>query len=124
MELISNFFSDHNTMRREINYKNKNCKKHKHVEARQYTTKKQWSTSLKMKSKIPGTNENKTQWSKIYGTKTHFKREIYSNTSLPQEIKCQTNNLNFTHKGTRKKNNQNPKWVEGKNKDQNRKKTK
>lgn len=41
--------------------------------------------------------------------KHSFKREIYSNTSLPQEIKCQTNNLNFTHKGTRKKNNQNPK---------------
>ena len=31
-------FSDHNAMRLEVNNK-KNCKKHKHVEAKQYATK-------------------------------------------------------------------------------------
>ena len=38
-EIISSIFSDHSTIRLEINYKKKNCKKHKHVEAKQYITK-------------------------------------------------------------------------------------
>ena len=39
IEIISGIFSYHNAMRLEINYKKKNCKKHKHVEAKQYATK-------------------------------------------------------------------------------------
>ena len=39
IEIISSIFSDHNAMRLEINYKKENCKKHKHVEARQYASK-------------------------------------------------------------------------------------
>ena len=40
IEIISGIFSDHNTMRLEINYKEKkNCKKHKHMEAKQYISK-------------------------------------------------------------------------------------
>ena len=38
IEIISSIFSNHNTMRREINYREKN-KKHKHMEAKQYITK-------------------------------------------------------------------------------------
>ena len=38
-EIISSIFYDLNIMRLEINYKNKNCKKHKHMEAKQYATK-------------------------------------------------------------------------------------
>ena len=38
IEIISSIFSDHNTMRLDINYRKKICKKHKHVEAKQYTT--------------------------------------------------------------------------------------
>ena len=38
-EIRSSIFSDHNAMRLEINYKKKDCKKHKHVEAKQYATK-------------------------------------------------------------------------------------
>ena len=34
IEIISSIFSDHNAMRLEINYREKNCKKHKHVEAK------------------------------------------------------------------------------------------
>ena len=30
IEIISNIFSDHNAMRLEINYRKKNCKKHKY----------------------------------------------------------------------------------------------
>ena len=38
IEIISSIFSDHNTMRLEINY-GKKYKKHKHMEAKQYITK-------------------------------------------------------------------------------------
>ena len=37
-EIISSIFSDHNTMRLDINYKEKNCKKHKHVEIKQHVS--------------------------------------------------------------------------------------
>ena len=36
---IEIILSDHKAMRLEINYRKKNCKKHKHMEAKQYTTK-------------------------------------------------------------------------------------
>ena len=41
IEIISSIFSDHNTMRLDINYKKKkkNCKKHKHMEIKQYISK-------------------------------------------------------------------------------------
>ena len=35
IEIVSSIFSDHNTMRLDINYKKKNCKKHKHMEIKQ-----------------------------------------------------------------------------------------
>ena len=38
IETISNIFSDHNTMRLEINYKKKETKKCRHVEIKQYAT--------------------------------------------------------------------------------------
>ena len=34
--IVSGTFSDHNAMKLDINYKKKNCKKHKHVEIKQY----------------------------------------------------------------------------------------
>ena len=37
-EIISTIFSDHNAVRLDINYKKKSVKKHKHMEAKQYTT--------------------------------------------------------------------------------------
>ena len=39
IEIISTIFSDHNTMRLDVNYRKKNCKKYKHMEAKQYVTK-------------------------------------------------------------------------------------
>ena len=39
IEIISSIFSDHNAMRRDINYKKKNCKKNKHMEIKQYISK-------------------------------------------------------------------------------------
>ena len=38
IKIISSIFSDHKTIRLEINY-GKNCKKHKHMEAKQFSTK-------------------------------------------------------------------------------------
>ena len=38
IEIISSIFSDHSTMRLDINYRKKICKKYKHMEAKQYTT--------------------------------------------------------------------------------------
>ena len=32
IEIISSIFSNHNAIRPDINYKKKNCKKHKHME--------------------------------------------------------------------------------------------
>ena len=39
IEIISSIFSDHNTMRLEINYREIKHKKQKHMEAKQYFTK-------------------------------------------------------------------------------------
>ena len=38
-EIISKIFSNHNAMRLEINYRKKNCKTHKYMEAKQCATK-------------------------------------------------------------------------------------
>ena len=38
-EIISSIFSDHNTMRLDINYKKKNLKKHRHMEIEQHISK-------------------------------------------------------------------------------------
>ena len=39
IEIVSGIFSDHNTMRLDINYKKKTVKKHKHMEIKQYVSK-------------------------------------------------------------------------------------
>ena len=39
IEIISSIFSNHNAMRLDISYRKKICKKYKHMEAKQYTTK-------------------------------------------------------------------------------------
>ena len=39
IEFVSSIFSDHNTMRLDINYRKQICKKCKYMEGTQYTTK-------------------------------------------------------------------------------------
>ena len=39
IEIISSIFSNHNTLRLDINYKKKNFKKHKHMEMKQHISK-------------------------------------------------------------------------------------
>ena len=38
-EIVSSIFSNHNTMRLDINYKKTFCKKHKHMEIKQHISK-------------------------------------------------------------------------------------
>ena len=38
-EIVSSIFSDHNTIGLDINYKKKNCKKHKHMEIKPHVSK-------------------------------------------------------------------------------------
>ena len=91
IEIISSNFSDHNAMRLKISYKEKNYKKHKHVEDKQYTIKQpmdHWRNQRENK-KILG---DKWKWKHgnpkpIGHTKSRSKREVYSNTILPQETR-------------------------------------
>ena len=91
IEIISSIFSDHNAMRLDINYRKKSVKKYKHMEAKQYTTKKprdHWRNQ-RGNQKIP---RKKWQWkhddSKLMGcSKSSSKREVYSNTILPKETR-------------------------------------
>ena len=39
IEIISSIFSDHNTTSEDINYKEKTCKKHKHMEIKEHVSK-------------------------------------------------------------------------------------
>ena len=39
IEIVSSIFSNHKAMRLDINYKKKNCKKHKHMEIKQHVSK-------------------------------------------------------------------------------------
>ena len=39
IEIVSSIFSDHNAMRLDKSCRKKNCKKYKHMEAKQYATK-------------------------------------------------------------------------------------
>ena len=39
IKVVSNIFSDYNSMRLDINYRKKNCKEHKLMEIKQYITK-------------------------------------------------------------------------------------
>ena len=39
IEIVSSIFSKHKAMRLGINYRKKNCKKYKHMEAKEYVTK-------------------------------------------------------------------------------------
>ena len=78
-------------MRLDINYKEKNCKKHKYMEIKQHISKfpTGYLRNQKGNQKI---SRNKWQWkrdnSKPMGcSKSSSKREVYSNIILPQETR-------------------------------------
>ena len=95
------------------------CKKHKHKEIKQHIYKQPtgYWRNQKGNQKI---SRNKWQWKhnnpKPMGcSKSSSKREVYSNTILPQETRKVSNRQrNFTPKTTgKKKNKETPKLVEG-----------
>ena len=100
IEIVSSIFSDHNAMRLDINYKKKNCKKHKHMEIKQHVSKYltgYWRNQKGNKN----ISRNKWQWkhnSKPMGcSKSSSKTQVYSNTILPQETRKTSNRQpNFT----------------------------
>ena len=108
IETISSIFSNHNTMRVEINYRKKNCKKHKHMEVKQYVTKQPMECWRNQRGniKIP-----RDKWKRKHGgpkltghSKSSSKREVYSNTILPPATRKFSNKQpKFTPKATRER---------------------
>ena len=92
----------------EINYRKIYCKKHKHVEAKQYATKQPMDhlRNQRGNQKLP---REKRKWKhnnpKPMGcSKSSSKMEVYSNTVLPQETANISNKQsNLTPKGTRER---------------------
>ena len=90
-EITLSIFSDHNTMRLEIDDKKKKKLENKCMKVKQFTTKKsmdQWRNQRGNK-KIP-----RDKWQQKYDnpnpmrcSKSSSKRQVYSNTILPQEIR-------------------------------------
>ena len=58
-EIISSIFSNHSSMKVEINYSEKTGEKHKHMEAKPHATKKPIKKSKRKSEKNLETNENK-----------------------------------------------------------------
>ena len=104
IKITSSIFSDHNTIGLEINYKKRNCKKrkHKHMEAKQYATKQPMDHWRNQRGnlKIP-----RDKWQRkhddlkpMWCSKSSPKKEVYSNTILPQETRKISNKQpNLTH---------------------------
>ena len=72
-------------MRLVINYKEKNCENHNHVEAKQYVTKQPMDHSRNHKIAKDKWKHNDQKW--MGCSKSSSKREVYSNTFLHQEIR-------------------------------------
>ena len=94
-------------MRLEINYRGKNVKNTNTWRLNTTLLNNQEITE-EIKEEIKKYLETitmKTQWSKTYGMQQNSsKREVYSNTSLPQETRQMTNKQsNYTPKGTRER---------------------
>ena len=98
IEIISNIFSDHNTMKLDINYRK--------ISVRNTSTWRLNNTLLnnqeiteEIKEEFKKIPRNKWQWKHddlkpMWCSKSSSKRDVYSNTILPQETKTtQINNL-------------------------------
>ena len=85
IEIIPSIFSNHNSMKLEINYRKKNGKI-TNVETKQHGTKNKW---IMKKSKRKSENilrEMKTEahsTNAVWYSKSSFKMEVYSDTGLP-----------------------------------------
>ena len=117
IEIISSIFSDHNSMRLNINYKEK--KKTKTVRnTNTWRFNNLFLNSQQVTEEIKGEIKNlqkqmamKTRQLKTYGMQqSSSKREVYSNTILPQETRKPSNRQpNFTPTTTGKRRRKNSK---------------
>ena len=112
-EIVSIIVSSHNTMKLEINCKNTNVWK-----LNSMLLNYQWITE-ETKEEIQNyleTSENEKTMIKIIKTQQkQSKRQVYSNTSLPQERRKISNKQpNLTPKGTRERGTNKTQLVEGK----------
>ena len=108
IEIISSIFSDHNTMRLEMNYREQNVKNTNKWRLNNTLLNNQEITE-EIKEEIKKIRRDKWQWKhdgpKPMGcSKSSSKREVYSYTSLPQERrKISNKQSNLTPKGTRER---------------------
>ena len=97
IEIVWSIFSDHNVMRRDINYKKKTVRNRNTWKLNNTFLNNQWVTEeIKREiKKFLETNDRKHYNSKPVGcSKSSSKREVYSSTILPQETrKTWINNL-------------------------------
>ena len=87
IEIISSIFSDHNAMRLELNYKKKLQKNTNMWRLSNRLLNNQWVTEEIKEAikKYLEANENGNNDANSMGhSKSSLKREVYSNTSLPQ----------------------------------------
>ena len=107
IEIISSIFSNHNSMRLDINYKKKTVRNTNTWRLNNMFLNNQQVTE-DIKREIKKISKNKWQWkqnSKPMGcSKSSSKREVYSNTILPQETRKTSNRQpNITPKATGKR---------------------
>ena len=119
IEIISSTFSDHNTMRLEINYRKKTCKNHRYMEAKQCTTKyprDHWRNQRRNKKIHRNKWQQKHNDPKPMGhSRSSSKREAYSNSiSLQETRKISDKQSNLTPKATRERRTKKTQAVEGK----------
>ena len=107
IEIVSSIFSSHNAMRLDINYKKKTVR-NTNTGRLNNTFLNNQQVTKEIKRGIKKNPRNKCQWkqdnSKPTGcSKSSSKREVYSNTILPQETRKTLNRQpNFTPKTTGK----------------------
>ena len=108
IEIISSIFSDHNTMRLDINYKKKTIRNTNTWRLNNTFLNNQQVTE-EIKREIKKISRNKWQWKHdnskpIWYSKGSAKRKVYSHTILPQKNKKNINRQpNFTPKTTEKR---------------------
>ena len=103
-EVISSIFSNHNTIRLDINYKEKTVRNTTKWKLNNTFLNNQQVTEEIKKFLEANDNENTTSQKPMGCSKSSSKREVYSNTILPQETRKTSNRQpNFTLKTTRKR---------------------
>ena len=111
IEIISRICFDHNAMRLDINYKKKAIRNANTWRLSiTFLNNQQVTEEIKREIKTfleTNDNENTTTQKLWYAAKTVIKREVYSNTILPQKIRKTTNRQpNFTSKKLEKEQQQ------------------